>query len=74
MREGVLGAKCVNTSSILYNWKNSGNALVRVKDKTANSALVVCLKNIKSIVDKEFNDKKCGNLAAPTGQQQGPGF
>jgi hypothetical protein len=74
MREGVLGAKCVNTSSILYNWKNSGNASIRVKDKTANFALMVCLKNIKSIVDKEFNNEKCGNLAAPTGQQQGPGF
>jgi hypothetical protein len=46
MREGVLGSKCVNTSSIEYNWRNSGSAAVRVKDKTANSSLVTCLKNL----------------------------
>lgn len=74
MREGILGVKCINTSSIEYSWNNSGNALVRIKDRNANSALLTCYKNILSVVNKQFNSNKCSNFAAPSGGRQGPGL
>lgn len=74
MTEGTLGANCVDISPIVYSWKNSGNAPVRQKDKVANQQLLICYKNIKSVVDKKAKEGKCSNLATPTGGKSGPGL
>ena len=74
MTAGTLGANCVDISPIVYSWTNSGNALVRQKDKVANQQLLICYKNIKSVMDKKAKEGKCSNLATPTGGKSGPGL
>lgn len=74
MTAGTLGVNCVDISPIVYSWENSGNALVSQKDKTANQQLLICYKNIKSVMDKKAKESKCSNLATPTGGKSGPGL
>jgi hypothetical protein len=74
MTAGTLGANCVDISPIVYSWRNSGNALVRQKDKIANQQLLICYRSIKSVIDKKAKEGKCSNFATPTGGKSGPGL
>jgi hypothetical protein len=74
MTAGTLGANCADISPIVYSWRNSGNALVRQKDKVANQQLLICYRNIKSVMDKKAKEGKCSNFATPTDGKSGPGL